>query len=226
MRNKTLIVFDIDGTLTNSSKIHIQVFKESLRSLGLINYDSNFSNYKNITDSYILKRILDQNNQEYSENLLNKFEDSQITRISNFHVHEISGARKLINILKKHPEYKICFTTGSLRKPAIFKLNAIKVDFDEQQLVASNYFFEREKIVKQAIRNAEKGNNNFQFKCIILIGDATWDLKAAHQLKLNFIGIGNKYKDVLMKEGCLYHFKDLSETKILESIRTITNTVT
>ena len=56
MKNN-LIVFDIDGTLTESVEIHQKGFINALTHLGVQNIDSNFKEYKHHTDSFIAKEI-------------------------------------------------------------------------------------------------------------------------------------------------------------------------
>ncbi len=54
-----LAVFDIDGTLTDSVFIHQSTFIKALEKVGLSNFDTNWSNYKHHTDSFIFKTIVE-----------------------------------------------------------------------------------------------------------------------------------------------------------------------
>lgn len=58
MPEKTnLIVFDIDGTLTDSVAIHQAGFVQALKHLGVTAMDENFHAYKHHTDLHIARSI-------------------------------------------------------------------------------------------------------------------------------------------------------------------------
>ncbi len=116
----------------------------------------------------------------------------------------------MLKNLENIPDIAICFATGSLLKPAKYKLNSIGINYSTQQLVASNQIFEREQIVLKAIENAKKFYNVDNFRRIISVGDGLWDLKTAQNLGIEFIGIGNMHKEVLFENGMQRHFEDLT----------------
>ncbi|MGB0864388.1 MAG: HAD family hydrolase [Saprospiraceae bacterium] len=214
--NKTkLIVFDIDGTLTDSVTIHQKAFKEALSDLGIKKFDENFKEYKHHTDSYIAAEIYEKSTlQKFMPSEIEAFEQYLTTRIERSKINEILGAKALIQRLESQTESGICYATGSLLQPAIFKLNSIGIDYSEQQLVASNDIMERENIVLQAIQNAERYYNVNKFERIISVGDGLWDLKTALNLGIEFIGIGNSNKEILIQNGMKNFFENLVNFKI------------
>jgi phosphoglycolate phosphatase-like HAD superfamily hydrolase len=129
-------------------------------------------------------------------------------------IEEVPGASQFMKEVKKNKSIAVCFATGSLRRPAIQKLKAIGVDFDNRILVASDRLMKRESIVKQAIADAKKFYNVEGFERIISIGDGLWDLKTAQNLELEFVGIGLKNKEVLLENGCLKWFEDFEGTSL------------
>jgi phosphoglycolate phosphatase-like HAD superfamily hydrolase len=216
LNKKSLIIFDIDGTITDSVKIHQKAFVEALHDLGITNMDSNFKAYKHHTDSYIAKVIFENDTkEEFTNSKIREFEAFLMKRMSDSKISEILGAKKLIDYLKSKTEFAISYATGSLKKPAEFKLNAIGIDYAKEQLVASNNIFERENIVLQAIKNASVfyGINNFER--IISVGDGLWDLKTANNLNIEFIGIGKSNKDILSENGMKYYFDNLEDFKVI-----------
>ena len=52
------------------------------------------------------------------------------------------------------------------------------------------------------------------FKRVISVGDGLWDLLTADNLNIEFIGIGEENKDLLIKNGAMKVFRDLTEFKI------------
>lgn len=210
MKKNKLIVFDIDGTLTNSVQPHQQAFIKALQQIGVKNIDSNFSEYKHHTDSYIAKVIYENDlKQEFYTSKLIEFEHYLMKNISRYDISEIAGAKNLIEHLNLETSCAVCYATGSLLQPALFKLNSVNIQFPKQLLVASNHIMEREKIVQQAIENAKNFYQADSFDRIISVGDGLWDLKTANNLAIEFIGIGTTNKRKLLDNGMLNHFDNL-----------------
>jgi phosphoglycolate phosphatase-like HAD superfamily hydrolase len=213
MEKKNLIVFDIDGTLTDTVQLHQSAFIQSLKQLNVKEIDTNFKEYKHHTDSYIAKIIYEKyTNKLFDEKRIMEFENFLLQNISKQDIlSEIVGAKKIIDFLEKETNYGVCYATGSLFKPAEYKLNKIGIDFNQKQLVASNHILDREGIVNSAIVNAKEYYKRERFETIISIGDGIWDLKTARNLSLDFIGIGKANKENLIQNGAEIYLNDLSE---------------
>ena len=117
----------------------------------------------------------------------------------------------LIEFLENKTDFGVCYATGSLRRPAEFKLKSIGIKFKENQLVASDNIHEREKIVSTAIENASEIYNVKKFGRIISVGDGLWDLITAKNLGLEFIGIGFKNKELLIENGAKFVYENLTK---------------
>tara|TARA_B110000046_G_scaffold29074_1_gene30354 strand:+ start:32325 stop:32984 length:660 start_codon:yes stop_codon:yes gene_type:complete len=206
---KTLLIFDIDDTLSETAAIHIQGFIESLNELGVKKMDTNFGEYLHHTDSYISKTIYEKELwKTFDEEVKVKFEKLLGSRIEEEEIVEIPGASKFIEEIRENKSIAICFATGSLRRPAIQKLHAIGVGFEDKLLIASDRLLKRESIVKQAISESKKFYKVDSFDRVVSIGDGLWDLKTAESLGLEFVGIGLKNKAALLENGCLKHYDD------------------
>lgn len=152
MNKQNLIVFDIDGTLTDSVQKHQKAFKESLLEIGVEHINTAFKSFKHHTDSYIAKEIYENStNHLFSSTKAVEFENRLIQKISAEHINEIKGAKALIEHLNS-TNYGICYATGSLLRPAQFKLESIGINYDKRLLVASDNIYEREHIVSKAIK--------------------------------------------------------------------------
>ena len=215
MKKKSLIVFDIDGTLTDSVKAHQRAFTETLFEIGVSEINSEYKSFKHHTDSFIAKEIYENNQKTiFSTDKIHQFENRLFEKIKRLNFNEVKGAKEIVNKIHKETEYGVCYATGSLRKPAEHKLKSIGIEFEEWQLVASDKIFEREKIVQQAIKNSSDNYKVQSFKRVISVGDGLWDLLTADNLNLEFIGIGEENKDLLIKNGAMKVFRDLTEFKI------------
>ena len=77
-----LVIFDIDGTLTDSVSLYHRVVIHSLNLMGINNVDTNFSNYKYHTDSYGLKWNYENNfDKRYDKELLPVFENTLLSEL-------------------------------------------------------------------------------------------------------------------------------------------------
>jgi phosphoglycolate phosphatase-like HAD superfamily hydrolase len=66
----------------------------------------------------------------------------------------------------------------------------------------------------KAIENAKELYNINQFERIISVGDGLWDLTTAVRLGVEFIGIGNSNKAILLKNGMNHFFENLIDFKV------------
>lgn len=214
LKKKNLIVFDIDGTLTDSVAIHQNAFVETLVEIGVKNLNSDFKSFKHHTDSFIAKEIYENDTDEiFSDLIRTKFEKGLTERINTSSIEEIKGASRLIDHLKHNTNYTVCYATGSLLRPAKFKLDSIGVHYDEKLLVASDNIYSREDIVSAAIRKARGHYGIEKFDRIISVGDGLWDLLTAKNLGLEFIGVGESNKKALEQNGANIILKDLTELR-------------
>jgi phosphoglycolate phosphatase-like HAD superfamily hydrolase len=195
MNQNTLIVFDIDGTLTDSVLIHQTAFKYALNEFGFTNYDTNFGSYLHHTDSYIFSEIFrKQRNYAPGKADISSFEELVLKKIQSDLeeklIQEIPGATDFITALQKSG-YDIVYATGSVTKPAQLKLEHIGITVNENLLISSNNIHSREELVNLAIERAGKFYQK-NYEKIISIGDGLWDLKTANNLNIDFVGIANE----------------------------------
>ena len=215
MKKSVLIVFDIDGTLSDSVEGHQASFREALKDIGVAVINAEFKSFKHHTDSYIAKEIFEQSQvQAFSEDKVKAFESSLSTKVKALKFEEINGAKALIDQLRVEPVYAFCFSTGSLRRAAEHKLKSIGIDFEDWQLVASDELYEREQIVNRAINNSIRHYGVDGFERIISLGDGLWDLLTAKNLDVEFIGIGEENKEVLFAHGAKIVLRDLSSLEL------------
>lgn len=208
-QKKKLIVFDIDGTLTDTVEIHQQAFRQSLGLIGVATFNDAFGSYKHHTDVHIAKVIFElATGRDFDTVILESFENHLYDLIVLHDIKAIRGARQMIEAIEKDTDFGICYATGSLYKPAKLKLERLGIDFAPIQLVASNELEEREQIVAKAIEQAKEYYGVDQFERTISVGDGLWDLKTARNLSLEFIGIGAVNEQILKANGMEKHFLD------------------
>lgn len=219
MKKNKLIVFDIDGTLTDSVSIHQRLFVLALKQIGVDEVPVSLNNFKHHTDSYIAKEIYENvTGKVFNVEELIDFENFLFEELKKEVINEIKGAKKLIKYLETSTDFGICFATGSLLKLAKFKLQSIDIVCEGSQLTASdNICYSRERIVRKAISKAERYYNVSKFKKVISVGDGIWDLKTAKELGVDFVGVGEKNKKELLDVGAKYCYKNC--TSFLNNLR-------
>ena len=207
-----LVVFDIDGTLTDSLKLYHKVVIKCLKDMKIEEVNTDFFSYKYHTDSYTLKVNYENFfNKKYHVKLLDEFENRLFNELQKYpKTIEIKGAKKCVDDLLSYG-FAIAFATGSLPKPAELKLQHCDIWYDKSLIATSKISFAREPFVLQAIENSKSYYKNNKFEHIYSVGDGIWDLETAQKLNLEFIGIGLRNKDKLLEMGCKTYFDDLSE---------------
>lgn len=190
----TLIVFDIDGTLTNTVALHKQAFSSAINTLGIADFDDDYGSYLHHTDSYIFKTIFDKHvGLPVTQAIMQTFENYltahfQLATVSK-PIVEIAGASWTVAQLQRNEKYAVAFATGSLAGPAVLKLERAGIQYEPDLLVTANELQTRDEIVLAAIRNA-KAYYSQSFRRIISVGDGVWDMKTAFANGMEFVGIG------------------------------------
>ncbi|SNR17303.1 HAD family hydrolase [Tenacibaculum jejuense] len=210
MKKKNLIVFDIDDTLTSSEKKHTDSLLFAMDNMGIKNVDTDWRNYANATDSYIVKTNFERVFQkDFSLELLKDFEKVMTDHFVTYpDSKEVLGAKKIVDFFEKETNYGVCFATGSLFQPALLKLEQAGIIFSEEVLETSNQIYTREGIVSSAIDKAKKYYNVTDFDHIISFGDGLWDVTTAENLGLHFVGVNKRNVEDFKKQKVLYHIED------------------
>ncbi len=213
MKKKNLIVLDIDDTLTSSEKKHTDALVFAMYQMGIKSVDTDWRNYANATDSYIVKRNYERAFQkEFSIELLENFEKVMTSHFITYpDSKEVLGAKKSVDFFEKETNYGVCFATGSLLQPALLKLQQAGISFAEEVLETSNGIYTREGIVSSAIAKAKKYYNVSDFDQIISFGDGLWDVTTAKNLGLHFVGVNNRNLEDFKQQNVLYHIEDWTD---------------
>lgn len=211
MQKTKLLIFDIDGTLVDSTIAYHEVVIAAMKEMGFVTIDTNFNALKHHTDSYALQFNYEKNfTHHFSEALLDDFEELLVKYLTQQpQTIEIKGAKNVIEQLKVS-EYAIVFATGSLPKAALLKMREAGIWIEKDVLATSKTSLTREGFVLEAIEKAKNYYSVANFEQIISVGDGIWDLKTAQNLSLDFVGIGKKNKTIMQQNGMQHWFEDFS----------------
>lgn len=218
-----LIIFDIDGTLTNSQVTEDHCFKTAfLEVLEIDIFDQEWKYFVNVTDWGITKEIYHKVHQqdipsEKLEQFKKRFVELLATSCASDKsvFREVSGANTFFHHLKNN-NYAVAIATGSWRDSACIKLDAIDINPQNLPFSHSDLFISREEILLDAIEQSRKIYET-SFDSIHYFGDGEWDFKTCKKLNIPFVGVDCTDTGKLKNLGSEFIIKDFMNPKgILE----------
>jgi phosphoglycolate phosphatase-like HAD superfamily hydrolase len=188
----TLVIFDIDGTLIDSTGAHHQSLTAVLRDFGLDPYSKPWADYHHYTDSGVLDELLlDARGRGATEEELSRLD--RLTQrlyasaIKAAPIVEIAGATMLLDAINDAPDMAAVFATGSMRGSASVKLSSLGLDAETVVLSTGSEHLSRADIVTAAI-SAWRAKSDEPVR-LVALGDGRWDEVTASVLAIPFIGI-------------------------------------
>ncbi|MCP4023361.1 MAG: HAD hydrolase-like protein [Desulfobacteraceae bacterium] len=211
-----LVMFDIDGTLIDSSGFEDECYISAVESILKIQVDADWSKYINTTDSGILNEIIDQNALADDRDTIHRkiksvFINNVTSYLNQTKAREIPGAARFIQRLKGREDVVLAIATGGWEETAKMKLLSAGIDYSNIAFASASDHVSRTGIMKTA--EIKCALNHFSSKSYF--GDAVWDQKASWELHYNFILVGNNlshpnqisnfeyYEDILNIIGCV-----------------------
>ncbi|QBR82886.1 HAD family hydrolase [Legionella israelensis] len=211
-RYKTLLIFDIDGTLTATNEVDAKCFAKAICDyLKIDNLNTQWHQYKYSTDSGMLSEVFQNHckREPFPE---------EITAIRNLFLEllisefragnactPIDGAVDILKLIEESEEYKAAIATGGWSRTANLKLNQANIPHQDLPKAYSDEHLNRTDIILQA---AKKAQDSYQsdFEQMIYIGDRNWDYRASQQLGICFIGIGDYFRQANLPVPVFDHY--------------------
>ena len=220
-----LLIFDIDGTLTNTTTVDNHCFAETYKEIHQVDWDNfNWDGVDHVSDTglanaYFKQRYSRLPTQSELEQLQIKFMDllTLAHQDDPNQFKEIKGAKSIIQQLNVHPNYQLAMATGCWKPSALFKLKAAQIPFEEIPLGHANHHFDRMKITRKAIQLA-RVRYNYPWDHIVYIGDGIWDAQTTQKLEIPFVGIDFNRDDKLQQHGVktiISHYEDLDQFELV-----------
>lgn len=187
------LMFDIDGTLTQSYEFDEACYLEAVYEVIGININNNWADYPYVTDRGILKTVIEDYGLPHSlleleEIVKNVFVNKVKLSIANEPVKEIQGAKRFISYLNERKDCRVSFATGGWYETAKLKLESAGFNTDKLYIASSNDHFSRVEIMKKAREMVDSENR----MPVTYFGDALWDVKACEELGFELIIVGNR----------------------------------
>lgn len=193
MSRRTLILFDIDGTLTATCASDARCFAAAFdRTFGFFPPSLDWHDYEHVTDSGIVHESLAKTRghgttteemARFSAVYMEEIAADCITHPDDY--REIPGARAIIDhLVSEQRDITISLATGCMRQSALFKLSKAGIDGAALPGGFADDAIARADIAKCAIARA-----NVETDDIVYIGDGLWDVHTSAELGFRFVGI-------------------------------------
>jgi len=198
-------LFDIDGTLTATNEVDRDCFLAAfLQEFAITEIDSDWLGYEQTTDRGITAEILRRASRSESEEELarhrRRFVD--LLRTCAQQIRPIAGAAPFLDRVEREG-WEVAIVTGAWSDSARVKLEA--AGLGGREVVSCDRFAARADIVRCALDGRHPA---------VLFGDALWDLRAAQEVGIGFIGIGDKTQR-LVDAGARDVFTDYRDGKAI-----------
>jgi phosphoglycolate phosphatase-like HAD superfamily hydrolase len=224
-----LVIFDIDGTLTQTKKADEECFVRSLAEVcGFRDVDTDWSRYKHATDSGIFHEIHERRTGRPPSPLeISRFRQQFVEMLarvsSDVPFAAVEGAPVLLSRLADSAEHRVALATGTWRDSARLKMASAGLCYDDYPAASSDDAFDRESIIKLSMQKAAERYG--RCSSTVYVGDGVWDARACRNIGVPFIGVGTDGRaSRLSEEGAVSVFPDFSDTDLfLSSLYEITN---
>ena len=224
-----LVIFDIDGTLTQTMKADEECFVRSLAEVcGFRGVDTDWSRYKHATDSGIFHEIHEvRTGRPPSPIEISRFREHFVEMLaqvaSDAPFAAVEGAPLLLSRLADSAEHRVALATGAWRDSARLKMASAGLCYEDYPAASSDDAFDRESIIRLSMQRATERYS----RCgsTVYVGDGVWDARACRNVGVPFIGVGTDGRaSRLSEEGAVCVFSDLRDADLfLRSVYEISN---
>jgi phosphoglycolate phosphatase-like HAD superfamily hydrolase len=215
-----LVMFDIDGTLTETMKVDEECFVRSFKDVfGFADIDTDWSHYPRTTDSGIFHDV-------YMSRIGRSPTAQEVSRFRQHFIQLLAAASSQSPFapLAQGGSHRVSLATGGWRDSARLKMASAGMCFDDHPAASADDALDRESIMRLSKQRAAERYGE-SFACTVYVGDGVWDARACRGVGIPFIGIGTGSRATrLPAEGAVCVFPDFSDPDIfLKSLYEITN---
>ncbi len=221
-----MILFDIDGTLISSLACEENERQRYLITIrNVVGREPSVipSRFAGMVDPQICKILLTETGLD--EETVEYFLPKVLTRMGEIYRDmekrpwPNEGVEELLRILRRSQDHIVGVLTGNLSAVAKEKLRASGIDsYFVEGFYADNYF-DRNRLVEDAVRTSVAKHKLSDRKNVIIIGDTPRDISAANAAKATSIGIASSLFSLeqLTQANATRVFSDLKPSRDLLS---------
>jgi len=205
-----IALFDIDGTLTESNEIDSICFADAFRDVFGVAIDTDWDSYQHTTDRGIVVEALRRargREADAQEIALHRTRFVQLLGERMTELNEIPGAAAFLDQVQAR-DWRVVLCTGAWSESARLKLLRAELPTG-LPLASCDDDIAREEILRRGFALAGGGDGDV----IVSFGDAPWDVRAAANLRLPFIGIAAGARaESLRRSGAAEVFANFEDT--------------
>jgi beta-phosphoglucomutase-like phosphatase (HAD superfamily) len=190
-----LVMFDIDGTLTESNRVDDECFVQALSDVfGFTEIETDWSTYPHCTDSGILATIFERRlgrGPAWAEiaNMHDRFLELLTAAVAVRPLPEIAGAGAFVGELLGDSRRTAALASGAWERSARLKLAAARLDCDGLPGAFAEDGPSRDSIMQTSYQRAAMTAGCSAFESVVYIGDGVWDVRAATTLGWPCLGV-------------------------------------
>ncbi|MFP4528404.1 MAG: HAD family hydrolase [Candidatus Kapaibacterium sp.] len=217
-----LVIFDIDGTLTNTVDVDDICFAKAFKDVfGMDISGINWHRIKTLssgTDTGMAmeiyrsyKKVLPDMNDIITlrETFTRRLKFELITHPEKF--TEIPGARNFMRKLCNNSKIGVSVSTGSWKQSGLMKLAAAGMEIGDIPYSSSEFLSKRTEILDDVIQKSKKYYGHDKFDSMVYIGDGKWDYLSARELGIKFVGVDYERTGKLAIAGATDIIHDYTE---------------
>jgi phosphoglycolate phosphatase-like HAD superfamily hydrolase len=197
-----LIIFDVDGTLIDANELDHRCFDEAfLEVTGVPLPGERWSQVREFTAQAIVREGLHDwpdDERSAAETTIRAGFLARLTAAHATNAHAfppVPGGPALIEELAASPTCRVAIATGCWRETSRFKLAAAGYRMEGVECASSSDCYRRVDIIR-TVMNRLGGN----IHDTVYVGDQLWDLRAANELGIRFVGVGRQ-REQLRSDG-------------------------
>lgn len=197
--NTSLLILDIDGTMLDSYDIDSFCYKTAAESILNSSMEHNsWDTFENVTDEGILNELfLKHLNRVPFSYEVNNFKATFLNLLkASGTIIEINGLSDFLKSIKNRKDWCLAIATGGWLESAMLKIDLANVKLDNTPICTSNDSQVRIKIIEKVIELSKSFYGIKAFDKIVYIGDGIWDLNAAKELRIDFIGMNSRKETI------------------------------
>ncbi len=189
-------MFDVDGTLTQSTLADGVCYAQAMSEHLDIEIDTDWSTYRHSTDSGIAQELFARAGRPTpTAHDLEPVRRRLLTLLSAALATDpeacrpVPGAGSLIERLRATPGVSIAIATGAWEDSARLKLRHAALPVNDLPLASADDAASREEIMMVGLQRAADRAGVSSFDRVSYVGDQVWDVVAAQTLGFEFVGV-------------------------------------